>query len=288
VQLFYLASIGLLIRHFHWPDTVNKITLLLIIATLFLPSLQHTIWGQFNTIGVLSLILSYLTLRQGKDGLAGVWAVGLTFKPQATLLPLLFLLSWALWQRRWRFLLGFTLTSLMMEALAEFLQPGWVGDFIHSLKGYVPVQSAVDHIWNPFHITTIGLLLVTVVIFVKNRNVPASSVAFAGCLTFYVAVWSLIVPIVGMLHIVIFPPILILLLISLKKYKPNWYLPVLLLLLLVYFVGWFGFLWGLSDQALYDQHILWPESVYKIVLPVLAVLFSLTFCLRDQYSVELL
>lgn len=288
IQLFYLAALWLMSNHLHWPGTVNKTTLLLALASLFLPSLQHTIWGQFNTIGVLSLVLSYLALQQGKDGWAGIWLVGLTFKPQATLLPLLFLLLWALWQRRWRFLTGFTVLSLAMWLFAELFQPGWVFDFINSLGGYIPVQSVVDQIWNPFQLVTIGLLLAVMLLYIKNRNVPASSPTFAALLIFTVAVWTLIVPIVGMMHNVILLPMLILLFANLRTNGPTWYKPALVSFIIIYVAGWIGFVWGLSDPALYGKHIEWSELAYKTIMPGLMLLFSLKLFLPEQHRLEAL
>ena len=286
VQLFYLSALWLLIRELRWPDTTNRITLLLVMAALFLPNLQHTIWGQFNTIGVLSLVLSFLALRWDRYGMAGVWAAGLTFKPQATLLPLVFLLFWVLWGRRWRFFLGFALTMAAMWAFAEILQPGWVFDFIDSLEGYIPVRSAVDQIGNPYQLISGALLFLLAIVLLQNRNAPADSVAFAGCLSLSILVWGLIIPIVGMMHTVLFIPAVILLLASLKSSQPRLYRPALIALCLVYIGGWLLFIWGLTDQALYGQHIVWSEMVYRVVLPIIIGLFSLPLCLSRQYRTE--
>jgi hypothetical protein len=95
VQLFYLLSIWLMMRLAQWPTTINHKTIFLVLCTLFLPNLQHTIWGQFNTIGVLSLVVVYLMLQQKRYIWAGIWAAGLTFKPHAYVLTLVFLMFWA-------------------------------------------------------------------------------------------------------------------------------------------------------------------------------------------------
>ena len=41
---------------------------------IFIPNLQNTIWGQFNTISVLSLSLVYVALRKSKFAVAGICA----------------------------------------------------------------------------------------------------------------------------------------------------------------------------------------------------------------------
>lgn len=286
VQLFYLGALWLLSRRLHWPDSVNQTTLFLILSVLFLPNLQHTIWSQFNTIGVLSFVLCYLALRQERFGAAGVWAVGLTFKPQATLLPLAFLLIWALWQKRWRFHLGFLTTSVGLWAFAEWLQPGWVLDFMASLNDYEPVQSVIDQIWNPNQLLSGLSLLVMAVIIIKNRHMPADSLTFAGCLIASITVWILVFPLIGMMHIVLIPPAVILLVAGLQQSRHRWYRPTLYLLVLVYSVGWIGFIWGLSDQVLYGLHIDIAEWAYKAALPVIILFISLPFCLQEKYKTE--
>lgn len=286
VQLFYLAALWLLSRELHWPDTMNKTTLFLATAALFIPSLQHTIWGQFNTIGVLGLALCYLALRREQYGLAGIWSVSLTFKPQTAVLLLAFLLLWAIWQQRWRFILGFMLAGAGLWAAAELSQPGWLFDWAASLSGYIPVQSVLDQLWNPHQLAAGGLLLTALAFFIRSRDMTADSLAFVGCLSFSMAVWALIVPIVGMMHAVILPPVLVMLLAGYKRSLSRWYRPVLYTLAVIYVGGWIGFIWGLTDQSLYGQHIQWSETAYKIVLPTFIALLAGPFCWQSRFRTE--
>lgn len=83
--------------------SVNRLTVLLVLVTLSMPVLQHTLNAQFNAVGVLALALAYRALSQEKYLVAGLWAGGLLFKPQALILPLIFFLVWSLFEsrRRW-------------------------------------------------------------------------------------------------------------------------------------------------------------------------------------------
>jgi hypothetical protein len=119
-QIFYLAAVWLSMRLVDWPDSVNKRTAFVVAAALFIPFTQHTIWGQFNTIAVLSLVLCLYALRKGHHGLAGVFAIGFTFKPHTTVLTLAFLILWALFKReRWPFLFGFGLSALVTWSFSQ-------------------------------------------------------------------------------------------------------------------------------------------------------------------------
>jgi len=49
IQLFLVVSIYWLSRTEGWPHTPNQLAVFLILAIFFIPSIQNTIWGQFNT-----------------------------------------------------------------------------------------------------------------------------------------------------------------------------------------------------------------------------------------------
>jgi hypothetical protein len=288
VQLFYLVGLALVIRRTGWPASANGIALFLILAAVFVPHMQHTIWGQFNTVAVLSLALCWYALQREQYGWAGVWAVGLTFKPQATLLTLLFLLFWAAFRReRWRFGAAFTAAMLVSWLAAELLQPGWLGAFWRSLADYIPVQSVVDGYWNPYQIVAVTLLLPAVILFWQHRQQPAQSPAFAACLALSLAVWFLIAPIYGMLHTVLLPLAIIWIVGGLQQERPRFYRPAITLLLALYWLGWLGFLWGLAAPERYGLHIALSEMAYKAAAPLLLMLLALFLLLPNPIVARL-
>jgi hypothetical protein len=279
-QFFYLLALWLCMRLYGWPDSINKQTVLLVAAVLFIPYLQHTIWSQFNTISVLSLVFCLYALRGHKYGLAGILAVGLTFKPHATVLLLAFLLIWALFKRdRWCFFVGFGLTALALWAITELLQPSWVVGFLSSLGGYGPADSVLDGFWNPYQVPASVLCLVALVFFVRNGRASASSSAFKGCIILGFAIWSLVMPVLGMLHIVMLPVAVVLLLSSLQTDYPWLYRPGLYGLVVLYGLGIAGFAWGLSSPDRYGSHITWAKYAYKVAAPIYFGLLSLPLCL---------
>ncbi|MCP4363652.1 MAG: DUF2029 domain-containing protein [Chloroflexi bacterium] len=283
VQLFYLTAIALMIWAVGWPDSTNRVTLFLLACVLFVPSLQHTIWGQFNTIGILSLGLCYLVLQKNRYGLAGILASGLTFKPQTTALTLAFIFIWVLFARtRWRFYLGFMGAMFGWWLFAELLQPDWVLAFTGSLGSYIPVQSIVDMVWNPYQIVSGILIVISLALFFINRHMSVQSAAFAGCLSLSIGIWALVMPVVGMMHTVMMPLAVVLLMAALQQTHPQLAKITLICLAIVYMAGWFVFVWGLSDPSLYGQHILGAEMIYKGALPGLISLFSLPLCWPRQ------
>lgn len=283
IQLFYIIALSILVIHLNWPRSVNQKTIFIALIFFSIPNFQHTIWGQFNTIGILSLSLTIVLFRKSRYGLAGiVAAVGLTLKPQALALTLLWLMLWALFKRAsWRFLAAFALTGAVMWLLAELAQPGWVFAFLASLDHYLPAKSVVDYVWNPHQITAVILVGGTLLLFFKNRNADQFSAAFAGCLALSTAVWALIIPIVGMFHILVIPIGVILIMSIYQKFYPVWYRRNLVVLAAIYLLGWLAFLVGLSGIVPYGWHIIWSEFVYKALLPLAVGLMALPLCLKE-------
>lgn len=274
-QLFYLLGIWYCMDIVNWPQSINQRTLFLSLCILFIPFLQQTIWAQFNTIAVLGLALSYQALVRGRYGWAGIWLVGLTFKPQSALLTLVFCLFWAIWHReRWRLIVGFALTSLALWGIAEWFQPGWEWSFLASLNNYIPTASVIDRYWNPYQITTIVLCLLVLLYFFYQRHTPPNSPAFTNSLVLSLAVWFLIVPVIGMFHVLALPLAVIWLMASFQT-NPSLYRVAFIVFLLIYFVGWVSFILGLVTPGAYGFHIAGSETAYKIVAPLVVGILAL-------------
>jgi hypothetical protein len=278
VQLFYVAGLALLVWHVGWPRTVNQITIFFVMAILFIPAVQHTIWGQFNTIGVLSFALAFFALQKGRFGWAGIWAVGLTFKPQSYVLVISFLLLWALSSRnRWRFFVAFAATSAFMWLIPALIQPTWMQDFALALGRYdqsVTVLSVIDRIWNPYQLMSAILVLATMLTCFRWRRSATGAGTFIGCLALTLAVWALVVPVVGMFHTLALIPAIILLLAGYKSTAPQLYSRAIIALLSVYFIGLLGFIIGLSRSDWYGFHVTWPETIYGVVLPIVMIVLT--------------
>jgi hypothetical protein len=135
IQLFLIIGLFAIYKETHWPRSINQFSLLVLLSILFIPNLQNTIWGQYNTIGVISIVLIYITLRRKKYLLSGVISIGLTFKPQNFLLLLLFLGLWALPQKkRLNFILGFVISCFCFWFMAEIYEPIWVKSFLQGIS----------------------------------------------------------------------------------------------------------------------------------------------------------
>ena len=279
IQVFLFAGIYLLARRVGWPGTVNQLTVLLLLSIYFIPNLQNTIWGQFNTIGVISLALAYRALVNGKLLQAGIWTAGLAFKPQTMLLTMVLLMVWAaLDRKRWRFLFGISTAGLALWAFAELLEPGWIGAFLRGLQEYADyfkLRNTLTELGlsSPWFAAT--LLLAAGVLFLLHYKDEAGSPGMVGWIVFSTVVWWLVVPILGMMHLVMLSVILVLLFSALEAVSPKIMKIGIIGMLIIYGLGLAGFLYGLSSPNNYGLHIHNAEIAYKAAAPVLIVFLTL-------------
>jgi TctA family transporter len=96
------------------------------------------------------------------------------------------------------------------------------------------------------------------------------------------AAWFLVVPVIGMMHVVILPVAVVLLLASLRIAHPRLYRYGLYGTIVIYLLGIVGFICGLLSPETYGRHIEWAEAAYKVAAPILLGLFSLPLCLDGK------
>jgi hypothetical protein len=250
-----------------------------------MPVLQHTLNAQFNAVGILALALSYQALSREKYLAAGLWAGGLLFKPQATIMPLSLFLLWSLFKSpRRRFWVGLGIISFLFWAAAELLEPGWVIAFRDSLKNYVPIQSALELMsGDPYRLVSLGLSGLTIGAIIYYRHVTALSPVFVGLLAWTICLNALIVPMYGMLHMVLMGPLLVLLLSGWNELYPayrNWFwwgtvgFFVVGILALVAPLALAGGITGVQIAT--------TELVFRLAMPVLAGLAAWPLILSQR------
>ncbi|MEW5961438.1 MAG: glycosyltransferase family 87 protein, partial [Chloroflexota bacterium] len=278
VGLWFLWLGIILLARLLLPDfSVNRLTVLLVLVTTSVPVFQHTQYAQFNTIGLLALVLTLSALQREQYLAAGLWAGGLLFKPQLMLVPLFFLAAWTAFKpERRRFWLGLGLAGLLLWLAAEILEPDWVFHFWQSLGSYEPIRSIIDMVWNPFNLTSLSLMAFTLWLIWRWRNSPARSVAFMGLLAWTINLNALIVPMFGMQHMVLMGLVFVILLYGFTENYPTavgglWWSIIGLLV-----AGLLAFIVPLFMAGPTGLQITLSELVYRFSLPVLSGLASLT------------
>ncbi|MBN1221446.1 MAG: DUF2029 domain-containing protein [Anaerolineae bacterium] len=103
---------------------------------LFYNGARAIILGQFSILVGLALLLALWSLEQRRDVWAGVFLSLTTIKPQMVILVLVFLLLWTLVQQRWRIIVSFTVSLLVLVVSSMLLIPTWPLDFVRNAIAY--------------------------------------------------------------------------------------------------------------------------------------------------------
>lgn len=110
------------------------------IATLFTLVSWPVMWAlrlQQPTVLIAAFVfLAFSLIHRGYDISAGLLLVASTIKPQLVAPLILWLLLWAVLQRRYRLLVSFLCGMIALLIPAEILVPNWFPHWIHSVATY--------------------------------------------------------------------------------------------------------------------------------------------------------
>ena len=136
LQFMLLGSTILAIRLSGWRPPTWLFWFTILWGILFYNGARAIILGQFSILVTLALFLALWAIQSRRDGWAGLFLAVTTIKPQMVFLVMVFLLVWALFQRRWRLIGSFIITMLLLVVTSMLLVPTWPLDFIRNAVAY--------------------------------------------------------------------------------------------------------------------------------------------------------
>ena len=136
LQFMLLGSTILAIRLAGWGPPTWLFWFTILWGILFYNGARAIILGQFSILVTLALFLALWAVQSRRDGWAGLFLAVTTIKPQMVFLVLVFLLVWALCQRRWRLIGSFITSTLLLVVTSMLLVPTWPLDFIRNAVAY--------------------------------------------------------------------------------------------------------------------------------------------------------
>ena len=136
LQFMLLACTILAMRLSGWQPPPWLFWLTVFWGIFFYNGARAIILGQFSILVALALFLALGAIQSRRDGWAGLFLAVTTIKPQMVFLVLVFLLTWALFQRRWRLLASFAISLLLLVATSMLLVPTWPLDFVRNAIAY--------------------------------------------------------------------------------------------------------------------------------------------------------
>jgi hypothetical protein len=145
--LMLAAALAVLISLFDWEFSSGLFILLIVLFVSFLPVLTSMWLGQLTIFSLLLLVLTVYSFLHQRWTWLGI-ILGLSFiKPQVMVLLAGFVLLWALFQRRWKVLLGFggVIVVLVLISLPFISRPGQIigGGIASHLSTYIQKTSTL-------------------------------------------------------------------------------------------------------------------------------------------------
>jgi hypothetical protein len=141
LQWVTFATAAAVMAMVRWRPSPLGLAGALTAAIIFYPAARTILLGQFTLHVTLFLALSLLALRRGQDGWAGVWLAATSIKPQMVIMVGLWMVLWALVQKRWDFLRGLVLGGLAMLLGSMIWLPRWPISFLEDIQRYAEVAS---------------------------------------------------------------------------------------------------------------------------------------------------
>ena len=184
-----------------WRPKNWMMILLLVFSLLWYHGLRSLINGNVVILIALGVAGAFYAIKNKYDEMAGVLLALTTIKPQVVLLVVLYVLIWAIFQRRYRIIAWFFITMALMVACATLLIPDWIMQNLREVMrypGYNPPGTPASALatWFPAlgpRIGTIISLAVIVIMIVEwwlARHQEFRHFLWTGCLTLVLSAWS--------------------------------------------------------------------------------------------------
>jgi hypothetical protein len=220
VFIFLTAlSVPLWLRVLRWRVSPAAAAILVTLTLSSLPVVQGIKLEQLTLLVSATIAACVLLLVADYLLVAGVLLAFATIKPQLVLLTAAWLVLWAFgnYRERRRFILSFAMTLTSLFAAAEFVTPGWLGQFVQALAAYRQYTGGPRSILAVLTTPGLGALLSALLVLVlaiicwRVRRAPANSPTFAFVSSLVLAVTVVVIPMISLYNQVLLLPAVLLL-----------------------------------------------------------------------------
>lgn len=153
-----ITAVILTLRLLDWSLPPWLFALTLLWTILFYNSTRTIILGQFAALILLWTAAALLMIKEEQYGWAGIFLALTTIKPQMTIFILPPLMLWALWQKKWRLIIGFGGAMAGLFAFSFLLLPSWLFGFIEQVSAYPGYTVTPSPLWiiTQYYFTFLG------------------------------------------------------------------------------------------------------------------------------------
>lgn len=283
LELGLIGLTFLSLRMIRWRPGLFMLVIILLFSLFWYHAIRPLINGNAVILVALGLVAGVLAMVNKKDEAAGILFALTTIKPQVVLFPLLFIVFYSFFQRRWRIIIWLVGTVGLLSALAALLIPDWLMQNLREVMRYTAYNppgtpGAAFAVWLPATGETLGYLLgglMGVILLVEwflARHADLRVFLWTFSITLIASQWIGIQTDPGN-YIVLFPSLLLLVKVIIERWKQGGAI-VSILLLLILFIG----LWGLFISTI--EYGYQPQQSPIMIFPLPGLLLILLYWVR--------
>ncbi len=142
-----IASLFILFDLFRWKPAPLIMAALILWTLFFYFPARGLILGQVGLLVYFFEVVAIWAVVKRYDSLAAVALAISTVKPQMGFLIVPFLLLWGLRERRWKFVIVFVVTMLILLGVSFVMEPSWFGDWVAQLRNYPSYTAIGSPVW---------------------------------------------------------------------------------------------------------------------------------------------
>lgn len=134
-ELLLILLIGYMIRRNKMRNSLSAVLAIALIVGVYLPTILVIGSGQYSAMMLILIMAVYLFLQAEIDWAAGICFSLLFIRPNPILLVFPVLLVWAIFNRRYRFILSSLLSGLVLLACSFWVHPNWINTWLYYTIG---------------------------------------------------------------------------------------------------------------------------------------------------------
>jgi hypothetical protein len=291
LELSIIASVLMMLKIINWKPKF-LITVLVIVFSLFwYHGLRTIINGNAVALILLAVVFVLYGIKNKQDELVGICLALITIKPQVVIAFILFIVFWALVNRRYKIIFWFFGTFTALILLGLFLLPSWPMEFLREVFGYpgynppgTPATALYEII--PGIGKQLGLLIsiISGLILVTEWHIGRKSrqlkIVWVACLTLVLGQWINIQTDPGN-FIVMFPAIILTLWMTEDRWKNRGQWINILFLAILFFIPWIIFIRTIQHDY---QPIQNPIMFFPVPILLLIALYWVRWWVKNPVT----
>lgn len=136
LELSLVLNVIIMIRITRWKIPVWLLTILILFTMFWYHSVRPVINGNPSVLVALFISVTFLSIREELDALAGFLLAFSTIKPQMVILLIAFVILWAISRKRFTIIWSFLGSMALLVVSGLILEPDWILQNIRQVISY--------------------------------------------------------------------------------------------------------------------------------------------------------